>query len=678
MLRASRLTVAVVAVFLAFPAVSFAATYTVNTTADNPPTVGECSGVAGDCSIRQAADKAVSGDTISIPASASPYLVAVANGFIVIPGGVTVTGTGASEVTVSGQGTSQIFAVESPGTTTFENLTLANANNSTVLDESGAITANRGGDPTIVVTGVVFSNDVSHLDGGAIEQTGTGNLTVSDSSFVNDAATTGFGGAIDYYSSGTLAISSSVFAGSASPDGGAIEIEDEPAASTISASTFSGNSATDTVGGAIETSTGSGVTVSNSTFTGNSATTNGGAISVLDGGMTSLINDTLTANTAPAAANVDNESGGTFATENSIFASPGGGGANCAGGGTFTDNGNNLEDTSPSTCGLTTGKGNVVGESPQLASALAVNGSTVPTAGGPPQTLALSSTSPALHAASASGCSTVGSVDERNMARPGQAATACDIGAFELQYHTLSVTANGSGTVSGSGISCPGTCSKGYPETTQVSLSELPSAGHAFSGWSGDCSGLGACSVTMSANRSVTATFAASAATLKVSISGSGSVSGSGISCHHTCSKSYSSGAKVTLHARPASGFAFAGWSGDCTGKAACSLTMSADHSVKAKFVAKQLRLAVSPGKARAQTQTCFHFTVRSNGRVIGGATIHFASKTARTTRHGRALICAALPAGVHKARATKSPYRAAVFGVRITPPLAPHPTFTG
>ena len=115
MFKASRLAVAVVAAFLAFPAASFAATLTVNTTADNPATVGECSGVAGDCSIRQAADKAVSGDTISIPASASPYLVAVANGFIVIPGGATVTGTGASEVTVSGQGTSQIFAVEKPG-----------------------------------------------------------------------------------------------------------------------------------------------------------------------------------------------------------------------------------------------------------------------------------------------------------------------------------------------------------------------------------------------------------------------------------------------------------------------------------------------------------------------------------------------------------------------------------
>ena len=220
-----------------------------------------------------------------------------------------------------------------------------------------------------------------------------------------------------------------------------------------------------------------------------------------------VVNDTLTANSAPGGANVDNESGGTFATQNSIFASPGGGGANCGGTGAFTDNGNNLEDTSPSSCGLTSGNGNLIGQNPQLASALAVNGSTVPTAGGPPQTLALSSTSPALHAASASGCSTVGSVDERTMPRPGQASTACDIGAFELQFHALSVTSNGPGTVTGSGIACPGTCSKTYPEGTQVSLSAQASAGFTFSGWSGDCSGQGGCSVTMNASHSVTATF---------------------------------------------------------------------------------------------------------------------------------------------------------------------------
>jgi hypothetical protein len=33
------------------------ATFTVNTTSDNAPALGECSGLAGDCSLRQAIDK---------------------------------------------------------------------------------------------------------------------------------------------------------------------------------------------------------------------------------------------------------------------------------------------------------------------------------------------------------------------------------------------------------------------------------------------------------------------------------------------------------------------------------------------------------------------------------------------------------------------------------------------
>src|SRR4051795_3817117 len=59
----------VVAIALAAPtAASAATTYTVNTEADNPALPAECSGLPLDCSIRQAIDKAVNGDTVSIPA----------------------------------------------------------------------------------------------------------------------------------------------------------------------------------------------------------------------------------------------------------------------------------------------------------------------------------------------------------------------------------------------------------------------------------------------------------------------------------------------------------------------------------------------------------------------------------------------------------------------------------
>src|SRR4030095_5918505 len=40
-----------------------------------------------------------------------------------------------------------------------------------------------------------------------------------------------------------------------------------------------------------------------------------------------------------------------------------------------------------------------------------------------------------------------------------------------------------------------------------VTLTATPAAGSTFAGWSGACSGTGSCTVTMSAARSVTATF---------------------------------------------------------------------------------------------------------------------------------------------------------------------------
>lgn len=78
---------------------------------------------------------------------------------------------------------------------------------------------------------------------------------------------------------------------------------------------------------------------------------------------------------------------------------------------------------------------------------------------------------------------------------------------------TLTVTAagTGSGTVASSpaGISCPGNCAAAFAAGTAVSLSATPAGGSSFGGWSGACSGTGACNVTLDINRAVTATFTA-------------------------------------------------------------------------------------------------------------------------------------------------------------------------
>ena len=69
------------------------------------------------------------------------------------------------------------------------------------------------------------------------------------------------------------------------------------------------------------------------------------------------------------------------------------------------------------------------------------------------------------------------------------------------------------GTVSGTGISCPGTCSHSYTAGTTVTLTASAASGSNFSGWSGGvCSGTGTCTVTMNSDQTVTATFAATLA----------------------------------------------------------------------------------------------------------------------------------------------------------------------
>jgi Divergent InlB B-repeat domain len=56
-------------------------------------------------------------------------------------------------------------------------------------------------------------------------------------------------------------------------------------------------------------------------------------------------------------------------------------------------------------------------------------------------------------------------------------------------------------------IDCGSTCSHGYPSGASVTLTETPNPGYEFAGWSGACTGLGACVVTVSSAEAVTASF---------------------------------------------------------------------------------------------------------------------------------------------------------------------------
>lgn len=78
--------------------------------------------------------------------------------------------------------------------------------------------------------------------------------------------------------------------------------------------------------------------------------------------------------------------------------------------------------------------------------------------------------------------------------------------------------------------------------------------------------------------------------TLTVTKSGKGKVvsNPTGIRCGRNCTESYSNGTSVVLTARPAKGYQFAGWGGDCAGagaSATCTVVMTATKNVSATFV---------------------------------------------------------------------------------------------
>ena len=183
---------------------------------------------------------------------------------------------------------------------------------------------------------------------------------------------------------------------------------------------------------------------------------------------------------------------------------------------------------------------------------------------------------------------------------------------FALVTRTLTVAkaGTGSGTVTSSpaGINCGPTCSASFPNGTSVTLTATPAAGSTFTGWSGACTGTGACNLTMSANRAVTATFALVTRTLTVAKAGTGSgtvtSSPAGINCGPTCSASFPNGTSVTLTATPAAGSTFTGWSGACTGTGACNLTMSANRAVTATFALVTRTLTVAKAGTGSGTVT--------------------------------------------------------------------------
>ncbi len=155
----------------------------------------------------------------------------------------------------------------------------------------------------------------------------------------------------------------------------------------------------------------------------------------------------------------------------------------------------------------------------------------------------------------------------------------------------LNVSTSGDGLVSSDvmGIYCGNTCRGVFEVGTDITLMATPQQGSIFSGWTGDCSGMGLCVVTISdmVVQSVQASFINQNYLLDVSVIGTGTgkvdSTQAGISCSPDCSESYPAGTMVELTATPDGTDVFAGFTGDCSGMT-CILNMDQDYSVEAEF----------------------------------------------------------------------------------------------
>ena len=187
--------------------------------------------------------------------------------------------------------------------------------------------------------------------------------------------------------------------------------------------------------------------------------------------------------------------------------------------------------------------------------------------------------------------------------RVSMTAASAVTATFTLNQYTLTVSRAGTGggtvTSNPAGISCGLACAQVYDYPTSVTLTASASTGSTFVGWSGDgCSGAGTCTVAMTAERAVTATFVLDQHTLTVSTAGTGTgvvtSSPAGINCGSTCDHAYGYLTSVTLTANAGTGSAFSGWSGSgCSGTGTCTVSMTSASLVTATFTLSQYTLTV-------------------------------------------------------------------------------------
>jgi hypothetical protein len=255
---------------------------TVTTTADS-----------GSGSLREAISNAQSGDTIKFSSNLANQKITLTGGQLTVKQNITLDGSGASNLTINGNSSTRILAVEKFLNVNIKNLNFTNGRTTGAggAGEGGAIQVRDYS--TLTVENSKFTNN-SASRGGAIRVGYGGGLTVRGSTFDSNDGTLsndGFSaGAIATYGAGgaagkgKLVIENSTFTNNKGVNGGAVYNLLGPL--TIKNSVFKNNAST-REGGAIFTdgadgderdTVGGKILIESSQFEGNKAKAGGGAL----------------------------------------------------------------------------------------------------------------------------------------------------------------------------------------------------------------------------------------------------------------------------------------------------------------------------------------------------------------------------------------------------------------
>ena len=333
---------------------------------------------------------------------------------------------GGNLITLSGNDTHQVLNVNGAFYLGLFNLNITHGN---AGFGSGQAIATLAGS-TLQMTNVSLSLNGS-VGGGGSALLSQGATVIENCTFTSNPE-----GAIGL-SAGTMRVTNSTFSDNHNTgfDGAAIAVIGGAATLTVNGSTFTNNTtSTGAFGGGAFFNQGT-ATIINSTFTGNghSAHVGGAIYSMGAASLVTLLNVTLSGNSAIAGGGFAHGTGNSV-TNNSIFANntPN----NCSSSFTNTSSYNLSGDAS---CDFVGGTGNLSNTNP-LLTALASNG-------GPTQTMALNPGSPAIDAGSPtpSGGDACATVDQRNAARPQ--GSRCDIGAFEAPGANCTLDIDGNHSV---------------------------------------------------------------------------------------------------------------------------------------------------------------------------------------------------------------------------------------